>query len=103
MESGYASVPFKAYGWPFEVSEELQKKYFDVLFASAHRDNYVFIINWISKDYTKLLDDMPFLTKEFARIWVSTGLRDADGREKPAFLEWEKQFLTPTEFHQLKR
>ena len=93
VESGYASVPFKVYGWPFAVSEELQKKYFEILFASAHRDKYIFIINWISKDYTKLLDEMPFYAKEFARIWVSTGLRDAEGNVKPAYYLWETEYL----------
>lgn len=73
-------------------SEEEQNIYLETLLENAQVNNYEFVIWWAHRDYDKLLAYFPEETKDLGSIWRDTGLLDENGKERPAFSTWRKNF-----------
>lgn len=70
----------------------LQKDYLEVLLLNAYTHNYEFIIWWAHRDFDLLWETFPEELKDLGKIWRDTGLLDEDGKERPAFIVWNKYF-----------
>ncbi len=67
-----------------------QNSYMEILLENAQQRNYEYIIWWAHRDYNELWDTFPPEVKDLGEIWISNGIRNEDGAEKPSFLTWTK-------------
>ena len=92
-ETGYTTRDFRlnvAGGIDFPGSKDLQQQFLRDLVRYAKRDNYAFVVWFISVDYEALMAKIGSAGAEWKNIWVNTGLFDADLKPKPAWNEWKK-------------
>jgi hypothetical protein len=89
-ETGWPSEKFKISGVTHEGSDQAQCEYLQNLLRAASENQFVFVINWVNIDYTKLLAKLPAGPgKEFANAWVYDGLWNENFNEKPALEVWQ--------------
>jgi hypothetical protein len=79
-------------GTPIELpgSAEGQKAYYETLLSAAARDNYLFVITFLYRDYDRLWDKIKTTTPDWAGAWKDTGLLNENGESRPAWQVWEK-------------
>lgn len=90
-ESGMTSrdVELKAFKVTLKGSEADQTQFTELLLSTAARDRYLFVINFATTDFDKLVAKLPPPVDDLARIWAYTGLQTGDKRPKPALAVWD--------------
>lgn len=88
-ETGAPSQNFSAFGVDYTFDEDYQKEYIALLLEKAYEYKFVFVVNWASIDFVRLLDIFPKETRELGMIWVYTGLQRSDGCPKKALYVWD--------------
>ncbi len=90
-ESGITSkdVELKAYKLTLKGSEADQQQFTELLLRTATRDNYLFVINFATTDFEKLVAKLPPPVDDLARIWAYTGMQTSDKKAKPALAVWD--------------
>jgi hypothetical protein len=88
-ETGYPTqdVTLNSIGIRLPGNADQQLQFVTDLVAVARRDEYLFVIWFITVDYEKLLAQMPGAT-EVMWIWTYTGLFDSGLNPKPALSAW---------------
>jgi len=79
----------------FDTNPEKQLAYFTMLFDEADRHNFVFIINFVLRDYDAL---WPYLNpddQELAILWRDTGFYDEKGQPRPVLELWQAVLARP--------
>jgi len=94
-ETGAPSMNFTALGINYEFTEDYQYQYIDLLLRKAHEHEFVFIVNWTSIDFDKLLEVFPKEAVELGTIWAYTGLQRSDGCPKKAVHLWDAYLALP--------
>jgi hypothetical protein len=101
-ETGYPAQPFtiKVGGTPltFEGSEAKQDVYMSMLLNAGHKHKFVFIINFVLRDYDALWEKFAppgSAASDIAMVWRDTGLYDESGKVRPALLTWRKALALP--------
>jgi len=94
-ETGAPSRNFKALGINYQFDQQYQYNYLDLLLKKSHEHNVVFIINWTSIDFEKLLDSFPITARQLGKIWAYTGLQQSDGCAKKALSLWDGWLALP--------
>jgi hypothetical protein len=74
--------------------EQKQANYIDLLLKNAEKHSFVFVNNFVLRDYDKLWLQAGG-KNDISALWRNTGLYTADGNEKQAFKIW-KSYLTKT-------
>jgi hypothetical protein len=97
VETGFPSRSFNAYGITFAGSPQSQREYIDTLLTLAHKERMLFVVNWVTVDYDKLLAVIPDDMQEASRYWAYTGLQYADETGKPALGVWDGWLAMPYE------
>ncbi len=95
-ETGYPAQKFSVSNnlVTFEGSEDKQNDYINRLLQESNRDNMLFVINFVLRDYDQLWqawgskDDITIL-------WRDTGLIDENGNERKAFQTWKSYLASP--------
>jgi hypothetical protein len=93
-ETAFPAEPTKLSwaGTPIELpgSLERQESYYETLLAAAARDNYLFVITFLYRDYDQLWEKIKATTPDWAGAWKDTGLLNEDGESRPAWHVWER-------------
>lgn len=94
-ETGYASVPVRveeAGGVEFGGDPDLQTLFLIDMMAEAKAQDWPFFVWFIAADYTRLYDKLAAsgAGAEWMKIWMHTGLWDADLAPKPALAIWSR-------------
>jgi hypothetical protein len=89
-ESGYTSRNVMIGILPLFGSPRDQQRYFELLFAAAHRDNYEFVVNFASHDFERLTARLSGEMQALSRIWTYTGVLRGGGRAKPGSAVWRR-------------
>ena len=97
-ESGFPAqdIILKSYGITIPGSPEKQKTYFETLLDMANRDNYLFVIAFLYRDYDALFGKIAAelekrdLTTDIFLIWRDCGMVDEKGEERPALGVWRR-------------
>jgi len=97
-ESGYSSRNVMVSLVPLFGSKENQARFISRLLEVGVRDRYVFIINFASTDFEKLIKKLPGYTlRQLAGIWKYTGLQTSSEKPKPALIIWDRYYRLPFE------
>jgi hypothetical protein len=90
-ESGMTSrdVELKAFKLTLRGSEADQKRFTEMILATASRDRYEFVISFATTDFDRLCAKLPPPVDDLARIWAYTGLQTSDLKPKPALATWD--------------
>jgi uncharacterized membrane protein len=89
-ETGMPTRDFKSYGVNYKFSEGDQKQYIDMLLRKATEHDFIFVINWSTIDFDKLLLKLPKGDiRDFATFFAYTGLQTSDGKDKAALEVWD--------------
>lgn len=90
-ESGMTSrdVELKAFRLTLRGSEADQKRFTEIMLATAARDRYEFVISFATTDFEKLCAKLPPPIDDLARIWAYTGMQTSDLKPKPALATWD--------------
>ncbi len=91
-ESGAMSQTTIVMGMPLISNETSQENFMGMILSNAQKHKFVFVINWVSKDFDKLLKHLPKDAQAIAKAWVHTGLITNNNKEKKAFKLW-KEYL----------
>jgi hypothetical protein len=94
-ETGFPGQTFSIKNPPttFESSPEKQAKYITDLISAADKDYYVFIVNFIVRDYDQLAKKIG--ENDFVIAWRDTGLYDEDGHPRPGLELWRAALARP--------
>lgn len=65
------------------------------LLERAEADNYLFVINGVSRDFDAGAASLPTEAQELASIWQNTGLFDQAGAARPALATGRDVFKRP--------
>lgn len=89
-ESGYPAAEFSIQKGKlvFRGTPEKQANFIRKLLAAAQRDRYLFINNYILRDYEPLWEKIG--KDDLSAIWKNTGLYSADGQPRPALKLWKE-------------
>ncbi|WP_119628479.1 glycosyl hydrolase 53 family protein [Methylocaldum marinum] len=91
-ESGYTSKDVWIFVLPLFGSEDLQTDFVSKLLSVAVRDRYLFVVNFATTDFEKLVKKLPYMIGNMAKIWQNTGLQDSHLRPKKALSIWDSYF-----------
>ena len=89
-ETSAPSTPYTCSGTDYEVDEEYQRQYVDLLLRKAFEHEFAFVQYQFTIDYDLLYNKYPALFGEIAKMWMYTGLQTSGGKQKPAFTLWDK-------------
>lgn len=93
-ETGYLtrSVTLGSYKLTMKGDPDTQARYVRELAQFAERDNYLFVVWYLTVDYDKLYERMGGNTaaNEVNLLWRNIGLWDGEVRPKPALAEWKR-------------
>ena len=96
-ETGWPAESFMMFGYPTAGSQEAQSTYLQNILHAANQNKFIFVINWVSVDYIKLLEKLPKNdAMEFSKSWAYNGLWDKDFNSKKALQVWQS-------YYQMKR
>lgn len=94
-ESGYLSRPVRFKNVELPGSDSYQSHWFEYLLKEAQTKNYLFVVNFASIDYEKMVSKLPAGLQELAGIWTYTGLANSKLEAKPAMAVWDRFFKLP--------
>lgn len=99
-ESGYLAEPISLnFGnnhiINYQGSEKKQEQWIDFLLRQATQRDFVFVINFISKDYDVLCQQISCADRD--RLWEDTGLIDENNNPRPALTRWREYLIKPFE------
>lgn len=86
------SVTLGRYQLTLRGDPSVQTRYVHDLAARAERDQYLFVVWFLSVDYDRLYARLGGDTaaNEVNLMWRNIGLWDGDGKPKPALTEWQR-------------
>jgi len=58
--------------------------------SAAARDNYVFVVTFLHRDYDALWEKIRPAAPEFFVVWKDCGLLDESGAPRPALETWKR-------------
>lgn len=86
------TVNLPKYKIVLESTPLAQKEYLQTLFKNAQKKDYMFISWWAHRDCDRLVDIFPAHVRDLGRIFQDTGIVDEEGRERPSYDVWQKEF-----------
>ncbi|MFK8029119.1 MAG: hypothetical protein AB8G18_02680 [Gammaproteobacteria bacterium] len=91
-ETGYATkdATLRSPRLRMKGNEQLQKEFLTDLAAIAGRDNYLFVVWFLSIDYEALSRQAGFAEGDAAKLWENIGLFGANLQPKPAWNTWQQ-------------
>ncbi len=96
-ETGFLAETLKipSYNLTIKGNEAMQKTYFKTLFKYAQRDHYLFIINFLAKDYDRLWDKIKDFAPEAFKVWKDCGMLDEQSNPRPVLKVWDHYLKLP--------
>lgn len=93
-ETGYGAAPVRvneAGGVDFGGDPDLQARFLADMLAEADAEGWLFLVWFVAIDYTRLYDKLEAsgAAAEWMKIWMRTGLWDADLAPRPALAVWQ--------------
>ena len=100
-ETGFPAedIVLKSYNMTIKGSPEMQETYFKTLLGRGNQDGYLFVIDFLYRDYDALFKTISAqlekrdLTMDIFLVWRDCGLVDENGVKRPAFDVW-KSYLS---------
>jgi hypothetical protein len=94
-ETGFPAetIKLKSFNLTLPSNAAQQKKFFDVLLERARRDDYIFVVAFLHRDYDALWERIK--GPEFLMVWKDCGLLDEAGNERPACDVWRRFLAMP--------
>ena len=100
-ETGFPAedIVLESYKVTIQGSPEKQATYFKTLLERGNQDGYLFIIDFLYRDYDALFKSIApqlekrSLTLEIFSVWKDCGIVDENGAKRPAYDVW-KQYLS---------
>jgi hypothetical protein len=97
-ETGFPAedIVLKTYGITIPGSPEKQASYFETLLDRAGKDDYLFVIAFLYRDYDALFGkifpelEKRDLTMDIFSVWRDCGMVDENGTERPALEVWRR-------------
>lgn len=74
---------------------ERQLEYHRRLFEEATKRQFLFLIEFVHRDYDALWERIARDTPEFFKAWRDCGLLDEQGFKRPAWFLWQRYFALP--------
>ena len=95
-ETGYPAetITLKSYNVTISGSPAKQTTYFETLLDRAVRDDYLFVIAFLYRDYDALWEKIKNTAPEAFIVWKDCGLIDEQGNHRPAYDVWKSYFST---------
>lgn len=96
-ETGYAAEYFTLAGGSFGVngSPEKQAAYIERLLEEAQEREFVFVINFVLRDFDALFEAVPEEYREIALPWRDSGLYNGEGQARLALESWLAALARP--------
>lgn len=94
-ETGFPAEPTRLEDFKVTLpgSPQSQATYFETLLSAAHRDQYLFVIAFLYRDYDALWEKIKVgMSGDWAAAWRDCGLVDGAGKKRPAYEVWGKYF-----------
>jgi hypothetical protein len=94
-ETGFPAEPTRLEDFKLNLpgSPQSQAAYIETLLNTAHREQYLFVIAFLYRDYDALWEKIKVgMSGDWAVAWRDCGLVDGAGKERPAHEVWEKYF-----------
>jgi len=91
-ETGYPAetVVLRTYNLTISSNPAKQRTYFETLLDKAVRDDYLFVIAFLHRDYDALWEKIKDTAPEAFIVWKDCGLIDEDAKERPAYHVWRR-------------
>jgi hypothetical protein len=97
-ETGFPAedIVLKTYGITIPGSPEKQTTFFETLLDRANKDDYLFVIAFLYRDYDALFKKIApelekrDLTLDIFSVWKDCGMVDEKGAERPALEVWRR-------------
>lgn len=92
-ETGFPAEPTRLEDFKVNLpgSPQSQATYIETLLSAAHRDQYLFVIAFLYRDYDALWEKIKVsMSGDWAAAWRDCGLVDGAGEKRPAFEVWRK-------------
>jgi hypothetical protein len=97
-ETGFPAedIVLKTYGITIPGSPEKQTAFFETLLNIANKDEYLFVIAFLYRDYDALFNKIApelekrDLTLDIFSVWKDCGMVDEKGAERPALEVWRR-------------
>lgn len=97
-ETGYPAQDFGIYVGDvrvqFDTDETKQANYIEFLLDEAYQHEFVFVINFVLRDYDELWEAIG-AREDLTIAWRDTGLFDENGAERPALTIWRNWLALP--------
>lgn len=95
-ETGYPAetITLKSYNVTISSNPAKQTTYFETLLDRAIRDDYLFVIAFLYRDYDALWEKIKSTAPEAFIVWKDCGLIDEQGNRRPAYDVWKRYFST---------
>ena len=96
-ETGEAAeeLVFPSTGQAIANTPEMQRAYYERVFALAQERSFPFVISFLYRDYDALWEKIKDTSPEFFMAWRDCGLLDEAGVDRPARDVWRSHFDRP--------
>lgn len=91
-ETGYPAetIKLKTFNLTITSNPSRQATYFQTLLDRAGRDNYLFVIAFLHRDYDAMWEKIKSFAPEAFIVWKDCGLLDEAGRKRESYDVWKK-------------
>lgn len=94
-EMGAMSENTRIFSVHIKANRKDQKKFVKTVLENAQQHNFLFVINFVSIDYDKMISKLPDPIDEIAKAWVHSGMQTYKRKDKDALKTWRYFFKQP--------
>ncbi|MDP8244934.1 MAG: glycosyl hydrolase 53 family protein [Candidatus Hinthialibacter antarcticus] len=96
-ETGYLAetLTLDSYNLKIPGSQAKQLAYIETLLDAAQNDDYLFVVQFLTRDYDALWNSIQSFAPEAFKVWRDTGMEDERGVPRPALQVWDHYHNAP--------
>lgn len=96
-ETGFIAETLKldSYNLKIPGSQAKQLAYIETLLDAAQKDDYLFVVQFLTRDYDALWKSIKSFAPEAFKVWRDTGMEDENGIPRPALQVWDHYYNAP--------
>ena len=93
-ETGFPAekIVLKTFNVTIPADAAKQQVYYETILGQAVRDDYVFVISFLHRDYDAMWEKIKGYAPEAFIVWKDCGLLDETGKGRPARETWQRYF-----------
>lgn len=96
-ETGYLAetLALDSYNLKITGSPAKQRAYIETILQTAQQDEYLFVVQFLTRDYDALWEAIQSFAPEAFKVWRDTGMEDERGTPRPALSVWDHYYNAP--------